>query len=57
MWAFALTTFMTINPDQDYAHQMNIGLLKKENDKTDFLALRKKRLTNRRYTGNAISTH
>ena len=57
MWAFALTTFMTINPDQDYAHQMNIELLKKENDKADFLALRKKRLTNRRYTGNAISTH
>ena len=48
---------MTINPDQDYTHQMNIELLKKEHDETDFLALRKKRLTNRRYTGNAISTH
>ena len=48
---------MTINPDQDYTHQMNIELLKKEHDETDFLALRKKRLTNGRYTGNAISTH
>ena len=57
IWAFALTTFMTINPDQDYPYQMNIELLKKESDETKFLALRSKRLMNRSYTGNAIPTH
>ena len=28
IWAFALTTLMIINPDQDYPYQMNIELLK-----------------------------
>ena len=37
VWAFALTTFMIINPDQDYPYQMNIELLKKESDETDIL--------------------
>ena len=37
VWAFALATFMIINPDQDYPHQMNIELLKKESDETDIL--------------------
>ena len=46
VWAFALTTFMIINPDQDYPYQMNIELLKKESDETDLLALRNKCLTN-----------
>ena len=46
VWTFALTTFVIINPDQDYPHQMNIELLKKESDKTDLLALRNKCLTN-----------
>ena len=46
VWAFTLTTFMIINPDQDYPYQMNIELLKKESDETDHLALRNKYLTN-----------
>ena len=29
VWAFALTTFMIINPDQDCLYQMNIELIKK----------------------------
>ena len=49
VWAFALTTFMIINPDQDYPYQMNIELLKKESDETDLLALRNKCLTNNAY--------
>ena len=35
VWAFALTTFMIINPDQDYPYQMNIELLKKESDEIE----------------------
>ena len=46
VWAFALTTFMIINPDQDYPYQMNIELLKKESDEKDLLALSNKCLTN-----------
>ena len=46
IWAFALTTLMIINPDQDYPYQMNIELLKKESDETDLLALMNKYLTN-----------
>ena len=46
VWTSALTTFVIINPDQDYPHQMNNELLKKESDKTDLLALRNKCLTN-----------
>ena len=49
VWAFALTTFMIINPDQDYPYQMNIELLKKESDETDLLELRNKCLTNNAY--------
>ena len=50
VWAFALTTFMIINPDQDYPYQMNIKLIKKESDETDLLAFRNKCLTNNAYT-------
>ena len=48
-WVFALTTFIILNPDQDYPYQMNIELLKKESDETDLLALRNKCLTNNGY--------
>ena len=49
VWAFALRTFMIINPDQDYPYQMNIELLKKESDEKDLLALKNKCLTNNAY--------
>ena len=49
VWAFALTTFMKRNPDQDYPYQRNIELLKKERDETDLLAFRNKCLRNNAY--------